>query len=123
MQLACGLVFLFVAAFLAWGMFNYLFEAQAIRNETGFSGAVYEIAGVEKQANNLAIKFAVGTLIFGAIGLAVLLSGRRENARASSATQGASQERRLATIQELLDQGLITDQEYQAKRRQILAEL
>lgn len=137
MRLACGLVFLFVAAGCLWGTFASAFTAHTIGNEDVVHRVGHWALGTEKQATNSAVIWGVGALIFGAIGAVVLMTGRgaqsgpveQTNRPEVSGTQSSGRrsnggaEERLAKIKELHRSGLISDQEFEAKRRQILEEI
>jgi hypothetical protein len=133
---------LLIAAVLGWAAFNWAYNANEAGKKTGLEGLLSGMTNERKNSENISIQFGVGAAIFGIIALVILASGggsrpptvtvvRREIAPPaprprdpgpSESGQGSVEER-LVKLKELLDKGLITEPEYQTRRKRILDDL
>jgi hypothetical protein len=140
MRVGFGLFFLLIAAFLGWATFNW--SLSTARND----GMVGKALGTYQQSQDMTIMFGVGTVIFGILAVVVLAVGggrssaqtpptrqadtsvanpqphRREESKPTASSR-LPVEQRLATLKELLSKGLISEQEYQARRHRILEDI
>lgn len=141
MRVGCGLVFIFIAACCGWAAFNWTTNAVVVANGTGVRGFVGRAVGEDTASTQVAWQYGVGAAIFGVIGMLVLASSggstsgavERPMVLAAAARPVAyepappprppSVEQRLANLKGLLSSGLISDQEYQDKRRQMLDQI
>ena len=144
MRVGCGLFMLLLAAGLGWGAFT------AAHNASNAGGVGDWLTNKKEVSRNASIQLGVGAAIFGILGLIVLAAGAMaggvdESAPSNQSRQGvdvriigqslpaaqksyspanqATIEQRLAKLDELVKKGLISEQECEKRRQQILAEL